>query len=188
MDNIQYDVEAKPPADGGPGSFDLRYTYWEIEDPRLRQMLRALLLDRFHLKFHCEQRPGKVYLLTTTGKPLRLRPTKAAPASQDAPEPAGRSGDIGFAGGEWLLFNASAAQLARYAATYVVHAPVLDQTHVSGSFDYRQTEPLSDDEANYRDPSDSFLRLMGELGLQLKPARGPVDTLVIDHAEKPTPN
>jgi len=41
---------------------------------------------------------------------------------------------------------------------------------------------------NYTDNSESFLRLLPEMGLKLERTKGPVDTLVIDHAETPSPN
>lgn len=37
-------------------------------------------------------------------------------------------------------------------------------------------------------PSTIFVALKEQLGLELKPARGPVDVLVIDHIEMPSPN
>jgi uncharacterized protein (TIGR03435 family) len=79
-------------------------------------------------------------------------------------------------------------QLAKFAADYVVHAPVLDQTELSGSFDYKQETLLDDSEANYSDPSDSFLRLVPELGLRLERSKGPVETFVIEFAARPSSN
>jgi uncharacterized protein (TIGR03435 family) len=41
-----------------------------------RQMLQALMIDRFHLQFHREVRQGPVYVLEKTGKPLKLQAFK----------------------------------------------------------------------------------------------------------------
>ena len=77
-------------------------------------------------------------------------------------------------------------QLAKVASDYVLHAPVLDRTELSGSFDYKQRLP--DLEPNYSDNSDSFLRLIPELGLKLERSKGPVEIFVIDYVGKPSPN
>jgi uncharacterized protein (TIGR03435 family) len=76
-----YDVEAKPPESDQSNSWNVRYTWWRIEDERLRQMLQALLLERFHLKFVRENSTGPIYLLQKSGKALLLRPTKAGSAA-----------------------------------------------------------------------------------------------------------
>ena len=78
------------------------------------------------------------------------------------------------------------SQLAKFASDYVVHVPVSDRTELSGLFDYKQT--VLDAEPNYSDNSASFLRLIQEVGLKLERAKGPVETFVIDHAAKPSPN
>jgi uncharacterized protein (TIGR03435 family) len=36
--------------------------------------------------------------------------------------------------------------------------------------------------------TENFEQLIREMGLKLTPSTGPVETLVIDHAEKPSPN
>jgi uncharacterized protein (TIGR03435 family) len=90
--------------------------------------------------------------------------------------------------GRWAIFNTSMPQLAKFAAEHVVHAPVSDETGLSGSFDYKQPVPLPDSEVNYSDPSGPFLLLIPELGLRLEPGKGPVEMFVIDHAAKPSSN
>jgi uncharacterized protein (TIGR03435 family) len=179
-----YDVEAKP----SESITNLRHSLFGIEDEYLREMLQAFLIDRFQLKFHRETKTGKVYLLERRGDTIRLRPTAAASSGADLSQNARLSGDIGFAGGRWVLFNTSMPQLAKYAAEHILHAPVLDQTGLSGSFDYKQPTALADSEVNYSDPSGPFLLLIPELGLKLEPTKGSVETFVIDHAEKPSSN
>ena len=52
----------------------------------------------------------------------------------------------------------------------------------------RPTEP-ADGLSPAADPTDSiFAALPEELGLKLEPAKGPVETFVIDHIEKPAGN
>lgn len=193
-ENDCYDLEAKPPENLQSSITNLRQSLFEIEDENLRKMLQALLIDRFQLRFHRETKTGKVYLLERNGKTLRLRPTKVMSDSASAssftnrPKITESSGDVGFAGGRWVIFNTSMPQLAKFAADHIVLTPVLDRTELSGSFDYWQPTRLTDSEAQYENPSDSFRLLIPEVGLRLRPAQGPVEILVIEHAEKPSPN
>jgi len=180
-----YDIEAKPPENVRIA--DRRYTLYGIEDPQLRAMLQRLLIDRFQLKFHRETQTGNVYALKTSGKTLRLRPSEAPPGAA-AQEEGAFTGDVGFSGGRWVIFHTTMPQLAKVASDRVLHAPVADQTELSGPFDYKQTTRLDDSEANYSDPSDSFLRLIVELGLKLERSKGPVETFIIDHASRPSAN
>ena len=182
----EYDVEAKPPGDLRSGIKDLRYTLFGIEDEHLREMLQALLIDRFQLKFHRETKTGDVYLLERNGKTLGLHPTVTPSGGADLSPDRGSFGSIGYAGGRWVISATAMPQLAKFASEYILHAPVLDRTELSGSFDYKQRLP--DPEPNYSDNTDSFLRLIPELGLKLERTKGPVEIFVIDHAAKPSPN
>lgn len=184
----EYNVEAKPPENLRSSIKDLRYTLYGIEDEHLREMLQALLIDRFQLRFHRETKTGDVYLLERNGKALGLHPTETASAGANLSADSSPFGSIGFAGGRWVIGNTAMPQLAKFAADYVLHAPVLDRTELVGWFEYQQPTRLPESEANYSDPSDSFLRLMPELGLKLERAKGPVELFVIDHAAKPSPN
>jgi uncharacterized protein (TIGR03435 family) len=178
-----YDIEAKPSADSLSSIKTLRYAWYEIEDEQLRQMLQALLIDRFQLKFHRETKPGDVYLLKQSGKQLALHATDTPLGGAD---PAGY-GNIGYVAAKWSIYAYSMPQLAKFAANFILHAPVLDQTELRGPFDYKQRQP--DLEPNYGpDQTDTFLHFLSELGLKLERAKGPVENFVIDYAAKPSPN
>ena len=183
IEKDDYDIEAKPSDDSLSSIKTLRYTWYGIEDEHLRQMLQALLIDRFQLKFHRETKTGDVYLLRQSGKPLALHATDAPLGGAD---PAGY-GNIGYVAAKWSIYAYSMPQLAKFAADFILHAPVLDQTELSGPFDYKQRQP--DLEPNSGpDQTDTFLHFLSELGLKLERAKGPVESFVIDHAAEPSPN
>jgi uncharacterized protein (TIGR03435 family) len=185
MDRDRYNLVAQPPEDVRQSSPDTRHTLFGIQDERLRQMLQALLIERFQLRVHRETKTGKVFLLVKNGKPLLLTTTRAV--SEDAEEGAAPDsfGSIGFAG-KWVLYNTTLPQLAKFASDYMLHAPALDRTRLTGSFDY--WGPPEDWNAYEADMPGSFMHMIGEIGLKLVPSKGPVETLVIDHAEAPSPN
>ena len=186
MEKVFYNVEAKPSEVFQSTKPDTRYSLFGIEDEHLRQMLQALLIDRFQLRFHRETRTGTVYLLEKSGKTLKLKPAKVSAADSDASAETSRAGSIGLAV-NWNLSNTSMPQLAKFASDYVLHVPVQDQTGLTGLFDYRSPMQV-DSDAYTTDHAGSFLNLIAEIGLKLRPAKGPVETFAIDHAEQPSPN
>src|SRR5262249_28215212 len=73
--------------------------------------------------------------------------------------------------------------------------PIIDSTGVKGAFDF--AVEFTPDEATPCFPSASgtdvggpsiFTALQEQLGLKLEPARSSVDTIVIDHIERPSLN
>ena len=77
-------------------------------------------------------------------------------------------------------------QLAKFAADYVLHKPVIDRTGLEGSFDYSDPDAKVDqDNADFEGSFTVFIR---GIGLKLTSAKGPVETFVIEHAEKPSAN
>jgi uncharacterized protein (TIGR03435 family) len=176
-----YNVEAKAPSSMAT-RIDLRHTVFGIEDPNLRLMLQSLLIDRFQLKFHVETKTGTVYRLETNGKASPLQPAKTDKLFQAYGE--------GFSeampqGGVWYLDNASMPQVADFLSGFVLHAPVLDKTGLTGTYDFR---PESQPDFNQQDLGASPLSNLGEMGLKLQQEKGPVKYFVIDHAEQPSPN
>jgi uncharacterized protein (TIGR03435 family) len=182
-----YDIEAKPPEEMQPRITNIRHSVWGIEDEKLCQMLQALLTDRFQLRFHREIKTGDIYFLETSGKPVRLVPAIDRSKGEQASSPAGFSGEIEFTDATWYLFNTSMPQLARFAGNYIVHRPVLDHTGLAGSFDYKSPTQLGPDQRQI-DLASAFPLLLSEIGLKLQAAKGPVETLVIESAERPSDN
>jgi uncharacterized protein (TIGR03435 family) len=170
--NDRFDIEAKPPASSlsskaNPFNFKLP------PNDEQRQMLQTLLADRFQLKFHRENREGLVYALTKSNKALKLQDSKN---KEEYPWAGIGPGLVGT--------NISMPQFAKRLAAVFGH-PVLDQTGLTGSFDFR-FEYHSDDP--HPDPISSVITSIQGLGLKLEVSKGPVETIVIDHAEKPAEN
>jgi uncharacterized protein (TIGR03435 family) len=178
-----FDVEAKPSDAALSTIKSLRYTWYGIQDEQLRQMLQALLIDRFQLQFHRETKTGDVYLLEQSGKALRLHSTEFPMGGAD---PEGY-GNMGYVEAKWSIFAYSMPQLAKFASDFILHVPVLDRTELSGSFDYMQPQP--DLEPAYGgDQSVSFRGFLSEVGLKLERDKAPVEYFVIDNAARPSPN
>jgi uncharacterized protein (TIGR03435 family) len=202
----RFDVIAKaegdipPAAPGGPPG-------------PMQFMLRALLAERFNLKVHTEQRELPIYTLVlarSDGKlGAQLRPAgvdcATVSARRGGPPPAApvpgervpcgiRIGPGQMTGGGLPL-----SQLATTLSPFVQRV-VVDRTGLSGNFDFDLTwtpdqipqgpPPAGAPPLPPIDPNGPSLStaVQEQLGLKLDSARGPVDALVIDHVEPPTPD
>ena len=144
-------------------------------------MLQGLLADRFHLQLHREMKEGPVYLLTVGSKELKLKPAKSA---DDYPW-VGRPGGGGTVSGSGIAGENATMQLLAVRLTGYLRRQVLDQTGLKGAFDF--TFELQPDDSQPDVIASIFASMQG-LGLKLEAAKRPVETLVIDHAEKPAEN
>src|SRR5262249_26462988 len=99
-DKELYTIEAKPSDSMRASIKSLRFTLFGLEDEHLRQMLQALLVDRFQLKFHRDTKTGDIYFLERSGKALRMRPTNNSAETAENSE-LSAFGSIGYAGGGW---------------------------------------------------------------------------------------
>ncbi len=172
-----FDINAVPPETSLSRNIEVRNAE---PTPEQRLMLQSLLADRFGLKFHFETREGEVYILTRSTKPLQLRPPKDA-ASDPRAIVTIRQG--GIADGEAVGINTSTDYLASRLSQYL-QLPVLNQTGITGSYDYY----LSPDDPDNHDMVAAVLSVVDRLGLKLKRGRGPIQIIVIDHIEQPSPN
>jgi uncharacterized protein (TIGR03435 family) len=179
IDEDRYDLEARPPASSKSSKANPPFSKLPPNDEQ-RQMLQTLLADRFQLKYHVETKEGLVYLLVKAKKELKLQSAKN---KDDYPWAGSAGGGVPFAHGI-RGENISMAQLATRLSGPLGHL-VLDQTGIEGSFDF-MVEYASDDPNS--DVIASILTSIQALGLKLESSKGPVETIVIDHAEKPSAN
>ena len=181
-----FDVIAKMPDDSP------EYTRNQLQSahaPQLQLMLQALLADRFHLKLHRETREMPVYTLTVAKGGPKLQ----QPADPNAKPMIVFHPSVDSTGRHMIAVECKNGTLDELAILYskVMERPIVDRTGLTGHFDF-----TVDYEANTEAPgpftelnSPSLFRAFQEqAGLKLESAKGPVEILVIDHAEKPTAN
>jgi len=144
----------------------------------VKTCLQNLLQERFHLKAHPEVRNQQGYALIVAKDGPKLTPT---------------TGDhwpgfrLNVSPGHLEGLNWTMPYLARMA-TGLAGFPVVDRTGLTGSYDVHVTyEP--DPEATASSLPPLTVAIRQSLGLELKPGKVPVDTIVIDAVDKiPTEN
>lgn len=154
----------------------------EVTSPQqFQQLLLSLLEDRFQFKFHREQREASVYWLEVD-KPGKLGPALKPSTPDSQPNMSNNSN------GSTMIMKASKVSMGDFAAALRRQAgrPVEDHTDLRGSFDF-QIKWAPDEAADSAEPS-LFTVLKEQLGLKLQPAKGTVETLVIDQVAHPSPN
>jgi len=157
----------------------------EAENPsstseaQLLGMLQSLLIERFQLKFHREEKDlpgfalvagknGPKFKETTADSPVVsfgnvVKPVMGAPVTM-------------------LVRDQSMAWLANLLSQIGQQGPIEDQTGLAGRYDFR----LAWDEASGPTLSTA---LEEQMGLRLNKTQGvPVSYFVIDSAQRPTPN
>jgi uncharacterized protein (TIGR03435 family) len=155
-----YDIVARAPGSTIPKPDDAR------------TMLRNLLLERFRMQTHLETKEASVYALTVSKNGAKLIPAKS---ESDSTPPCTTTRTPGIE----TFTNCPLDRLAdRLANILGNQTPVLNQTNLTGLFDFR----LATD--SDPDPSTALARL----GLTLIRQNARIELLVIDHFETPTQN
>ena len=174
IDSARFDVIAKI-VDSDPAAMK------KVSDEQRLAMVLPILMERFQLKAHTEIKILPVYELTVI---------------QDGPK-FKQSSDSSQQGGLWNVsgnqgkvtgHNFSMTGLAKLL-TDVVHRTVIDKTGLTGNYELelKWSQDVGSDSNTGTGPS-IFTALQEQLGLKLKPAKGPVETLVVDHAAMPSAN
>jgi uncharacterized protein (TIGR03435 family) len=205
MDSARFDIVAKAPDLGPENRPDI---------DALRSMLRTLLVDRFKMVTHMEDRPVTSYTLVAVKPKLqKADPSNRTRCKEGAPSGVKDARDTNptlsrLVTCQNTTIGQFADQLPSLAPGYI-HTPVVDATGLDGAWDFtlsfspnsflasgvakggeggQQTGGLS----QTSDPNGAvtlFEAINKQLGLKLETQKRPYPVLVIDHIEeKPTEN
>lgn len=172
-----------------------------------RAMQQSLLSDRFHLKAHFETRVLPVYELVPAKGGLKITAVPAPPEHKPGDPPIRvQSGDPLPPGSSMTMINSNglrvtngrAIQMSMFAriisslgATEIEARPIVDQTGFTGYFDIKDLTcaPLSAANATDAPDAPSLVgALEKQLGIKLVSAKDPIEVLVIDSIDRPSPN
>jgi uncharacterized protein (TIGR03435 family) len=142
---------------------------------RVRERLRSLLADRFHLAVHVEYKEQTILALRVAKSGLKI--TEAKPGEEH-----GRVSTLdGHIQGYGAPISMLATQLS-IAAGQVVQ----DRTELPGKYDF--ILDWADTPDRESDRPSLFTAVEEQLGLRLERAKGRVQMVVIDHIERPSAN
>jgi uncharacterized protein (TIGR03435 family) len=167
--DVFYDVVANAPDGTSPTRDDFRH------------MLQTLLADRFQLKAHFEKKERPVYALV-----LGKGGPKLQPSTDEKHGLHGVNGRNQFIEMDKITMPRLADDLNDFGPD----RPVIDRTGLTGTYKLR-VEATPEFRIS-RDPQAGdlsiFTAVQEQLGLKLSPSTAPLDILVIDSAQPPTPN
>ncbi len=166
----------------------------DISDDELWLLLRPVLAERFKLRYHRQTKDLPVYALVVAKGGMKL---KAASAGE-TPSQRGSSGD-----GKASI-DARRTGIAKLADMLGNHMDrtVVDRARLRGEYDFHldwaqehpgeQSTPSVpgqiEEGLGFSSGPTIFTALQEQLGLKLESARGPVEIIVIDGAERASAN
>jgi len=208
LDTTRWDIVAKAvtaAAPGTPAQFDI---------DALRLMLRNLLIDRFKIQAHMEERPVTAYVLLAVKPKLQKADPLGRTGWKEGPAPASKDPreTTPILSRLVTCTNMTIAQFADLLpsmASGYLQTPVQDLTGIEGAYDFTlsfspigavrggglrgggdrggQPGPPATGTSNAEDPSGAlslFDALTRQLGLKLEMQKRPLPVLVIDHIEE----
>jgi uncharacterized protein (TIGR03435 family) len=177
--------------EGGPAwmDSDLYAIAAKAENPdasqnadQIREMLRTLLAERFKLVAHRETKQLPIYALMLSKDGSKMQEVKDDPPGAPSVAP----GVAQFGAG--LVFkNMVLVGLVNYLAN-ILGSPVHDETGLTGRYNFELDFVRPGRAPPTADAPDIFEAVQDQLGLKLEGKKGPVEVLVVDHAEKATAN
>lgn len=204
----RFDIEARLPARIAAKMQNLNMQERTIdEQPRLR----LLLTERFKLAVHMEAKTLPIYALSIAkGGPKiqQAKPGDTYPSGLIDIEGKGHAGILrrgpGLIIGQGIPISQDTGCSMVCALTFELDRPVVDMTGLPGNYDFTLRWTPEARQVMFAEPDDNqrsdgtrstetvgpsiFSAIQEQLGLKLKPDKGSVKFLVIDHIEYPSPN
>ena len=148
-------------------------------------MMRALLAERFKLTIHREMRsvPGFA-LVRASDRPGPGLVASTVNCEENVPRQ-GRCAEGGITSTSFTAFGLPVANLIQLLASQLA-APVLDETTLTGTFDVALR--WTNDAASGDDLPVISTAIREQLGLRLERRSIPLEVVVVDHIERPTPD
>jgi uncharacterized protein (TIGR03435 family) len=142
---------------------------------QLMEMLQALLADRFSLRLRRETRVVPVYELAAKSRAVKL----------DRASPDEAAHGMTIENGSFVFRRVTMTEFAERLSDFSsFDRPVLDRTGMDGLFDIILASAAT---AMRSDPDAIFAAVEGT-GLRLNPGKAPLEILVVDHAQRPSPD
>jgi uncharacterized protein (TIGR03435 family) len=179
VESDRYDLAAEFEADGQPS------------DAQWKKALQKLIADRFKLTVHRDRKELSVYAIVVGKTGPKLTKSEG--------DPNGLPTTLLRGLGVLTVRNATIADLAGLMQAAILDRPVVDQTGLTGRFDFTLTwtpdefqfgglgikaPPATNNDA----APDLFTAIQEQLGLRLESTKAQADILVVDHVEKPSEN
>jgi uncharacterized protein (TIGR03435 family) len=153
----------------------------KAEDPttatesQLLQMLQTMLIQRFSVKFHREDRDVPGFALEVAKNGPKIHPAKTDEIAFNFP------GGKPFPG-QPICLNASRYSMTALAALLTqMWNPVVDKTGLTGEYDFKLCW-------NDTDGPSLFSAVQEQLGLKFESQKVPVSFVIIESAQKPAEN
>jgi uncharacterized protein (TIGR03435 family) len=203
-DDDRYDINAKAPASVALGNLNPDRNGIPVNIDAIRPMLRALLIERFKLAAHTENRPVNAYTLAAPKPKLKKSDPATRTKCQEGAAPDAKANknanpSLGRLVTCQNLTMAQFAELLPSIAPGYVRTDVIDATGLEGGWDFtfsfspmgvlqmnrKPNENPANGEAS--DPTEALSlpeALSRQLGLKLDAQKRPVPVLVIDHIER----
>ena len=175
IDSEQFEINAVTPGDAAPA-----------RDEQMK-MLRELLVERFKLKFHREQKDFSIYVLSVAPGGAKLKTSTAGADVQPAVVSTVYPDRI-----RMPARNASMGDFTAVMQRAILDRPVVNRTGLAGRYDFDLEWAPDETQFGGEMPAPMetqspplFVAMRQELGLTLEGTRGPVSAMVVDGAERP---
>ena len=192
VENDRYDIDAR--------ISDADRAEWQKSKSQkvmLPAMLQAMFAERCKLVLHREVTEGEVDSLVLAKGGPKFKETDPTVEHPEGIKMSGGNGVVVPTKDGMSFYGVSMTFIAsQLSAPGAAGRPVQDKTGLTGRYDITIKSlppdgPAAEDQQSpsaASDPGSSFGSVLSSLGLKLEKSKGQVETLVIDHIERPSEN